>query len=50
MTNSDHSTMQNWGIVSLAPAIGGNVANLVFGREYDSHVVSPPGQVQDGQT
>ncbi|KAJ9095702.1 hypothetical protein QFC21_005574 [Naganishia friedmannii] len=31
---------QNWGIVSLAPGLGGNVANLIFGKVYDSNVVS----------
>ncbi|GHJ84877.1 hypothetical protein NliqN6_1279 [Naganishia liquefaciens] len=28
----------NWGIVSLAPGLGGNIANLIFGRVYDSNV------------
>lgn len=31
----------NNGLASLAPAIGGNVANLVFGRIVDSHIVPP---------
>lgn len=30
---------QNWGYVSMAPAVGGNLANFMFGRIYDSHVV-----------
>lgn len=29
----------NWGLVSLSPILGGNVANLVFGRVYDSHTI-----------
>ncbi|KAL7417962.1 major facilitator superfamily domain-containing protein [Mrakia frigida] len=29
----------NWGFVSMSPILGGNVANLVYGRVYDSHTV-----------
>ncbi|KAG7528448.1 hypothetical protein FFLO_06157 [Filobasidium floriforme] len=30
----------NWGIVSIAPAVGGNLGNLLFGSIYDSHTES----------
>lgn len=29
----------NWGFVSMSPILGGNVANLIYGRIYDSHTV-----------
>lgn len=29
---------ENWGFVSLAPLIGGNVFSILFGRDFDSHV------------
>lgn len=36
---------QNWGILTLAPAVSGNVFNLLYGRIYDSHsIVNPGGQ------
>lgn len=31
---------QNYGWTCVAPVIGGNVFNLVFGRVYDAHTVS----------
>ncbi|RSH79161.1 uncharacterized protein EHS24_001199 [Apiotrichum porosum] len=42
----------NWGFVSTAPIIGGNVFNLIFGRVYDSNTVgrvgAPEGIVSSG--
>ena len=36
---------QNWGILTLAPAVSGNVFNILYGRVYDSHSsVTPGGQ------
>lgn len=31
-----HGLSQNWGILTLAPAVAGNTFNLLFGRVYDS--------------
>ncbi|KAI6155940.1 hypothetical protein BKA82DRAFT_3958649, partial [Pisolithus tinctorius] len=28
---------ENWGYVTLAPPIGGNVFSIVFGRDLDAH-------------
>lgn len=38
--------VQNWGWTAIAPVIGGNVFNLLFGRIYDSNTVRhlPPGR------
>lgn len=33
----------NWGIVSLSPGVGGNLANLMFGRVYDAHTIRASG-------
>jgi hypothetical protein len=30
---------QNWGVMTLAPVISGNVFNILYGRIYDSHSV-----------
>ncbi|WVQ75306.1 hypothetical protein IAR50_004922 [Cryptococcus sp. DSM 104548] len=39
---------QNWGWTSVAPILGSNAFNLVFGRVYDAHTVGkigyPPGE------
>lgn len=34
-----HGLSQNWGVMTLAPVISGNVFNLIYGRIYDSHSV-----------
>jgi len=34
-----HGLSQNWGTMTLAPVISGNVFNLVYGRVYDRHSV-----------
>lgn len=34
-----HGLSQNWGTMTLAPVISGNVFNLIYGRIYDSHSV-----------
>lgn len=31
---------QNWGMVALSPVVGGNLANYLFGKIFDSHTVS----------
>ena len=31
---------ENWGFVSLAPLIGGNLFSILFGRNIDAHVIS----------
>jgi MFS family permease len=36
---------QNWGFMSFAPVISGNIFNLIYGRVYDGHsVVEPTGE------
>ncbi|EED13194.1 MFS transporter, putative [Talaromyces stipitatus ATCC 10500] len=36
---------QNWGVVSLAPVLSGNIFNLLYGAIYDHHsIVGPQGQ------
>ncbi|KAL1978991.1 hypothetical protein VTN96DRAFT_7556 [Rasamsonia emersonii] len=36
---------QNWGVMTLAPVISGNVFNLLYGTIYDHHsVISPKGE------
>lgn len=36
---------QNWGIMTLAPVISGNVFNLLYGTIYDNHsMVAPSGE------
>ena len=32
-----HGLSQNWGTMTLAPAIFGNIFNILYGRVYDSH-------------
>jgi hypothetical protein len=40
-----HGLSQNWGFMTLAPAISGNVFNLIYGSVFDSHsVVGPDGE------
>lgn len=34
-----HGLSQNWGTMTLAPVISGNIFNLIYGRIYDSHSV-----------
>lgn len=34
-----HGLSQNWGVMTLAPVISGNIFNLVYGRIYDAHSV-----------
>lgn len=36
---------QNWGVMTLAPVISGNVFNLLYGHIYDNHsMVAPSGE------
>lgn len=36
---------QNWGVMSLAPVISGNIFNLLYGAIYDHHsIIGPQGQ------
>jgi MFS family permease len=40
-----HGLSQNWGFMTLAPAISGNIFNLIYGAVFDSHsVVGPDGE------
>lgn len=34
-----HGLSQNWGTMTLAPVISGNIFNLLYGRIYDSHSI-----------
>ena len=34
---------QNWGCMTLAPVISGNIFNLIYGRIYDGHSTILPG-------
>lgn len=34
-----HGLSQNWGTMTLAPVVSGNVFNILYGRIYDSHSV-----------
>ncbi|KIX04088.1 uncharacterized protein Z518_07641 [Rhinocladiella mackenziei CBS 650.93] len=34
-----HGLSQNWGTMTLAPVISGNIFNILYGRIYDSHSV-----------
>lgn len=34
-----HGLSQNWGVMTLAPVISGNIFNLVYGSIYDAHSV-----------
>lgn len=38
---SDGVGNQNWGYVSIAPVIAGNIFSLAFGKNLDSHASSP---------
>ncbi len=35
-----HGLSQNWGTMTLAPVVSGNVFNLLYGKIYDSHSVT----------
>lgn len=36
---------QNWGVMTLAPVLSGNLFNLIYGRIYDRHsIVAPDGE------
>lgn len=36
---------QNWGVMSLAPVLSGNIFNLLYGAIYDHHsIIGPQGQ------
>ena len=40
-----HGLSQNWGAMTLANIIGGNIFNILYGRVYDSQsVIKPDGQ------
>ncbi|KAL9632399.1 MAG: hypothetical protein Q9164_005339, partial [Protoblastenia rupestris] len=34
-----HGLSQNWGCMTLAPVVSGNIFNLLYGRIYDRHSV-----------
>jgi len=34
-----HGLSQNWGTMTLAPVISGNIFNLLYGRIYDAHSI-----------
>lgn len=34
-----HGLSQNWGTMTLAPVISGNIFNLIYGKIYDSHSI-----------
>ncbi|ETN43774.1 uncharacterized protein HMPREF1541_11098 [Cyphellophora europaea CBS 101466] len=34
-----HGLSQNWGTMTLAPVISGNIFNILYGRIYDSHSI-----------
>ncbi|KIW14121.1 hypothetical protein PV08_06902 [Exophiala spinifera] len=34
-----HGMSQNWGTMTLAPVISGNIFNILYGRIYDSHSI-----------
>nr|XP_018266005.1 uncharacterized protein I303_02383 [Kwoniella dejecticola CBS 10117]OBR88163.1 hypothetical protein I303_02383 [Kwoniella dejecticola CBS 10117] len=38
---------QNWGWVAVAPVLGGNAFNLLFGKVYDSHTIGKIGTSDD---
>ncbi len=40
-----HGLSQNWGCMTLAPIVFGNIFNLIYGHIYDRHsIISPDGQ------
>lgn len=40
-----HGLSQNWGTMTLAPILFGNIFNLAYGRIYDRHsIILPDGQ------
>ncbi|WWC87403.1 uncharacterized protein L201_002292 [Kwoniella dendrophila CBS 6074] len=41
---------QNWGWVAVAPVLGSNAFNLLFGKIYDSHTVGKIGSSDDENT
>jgi len=38
-----HGLSQNWGVMTLAPVVSGNVFNLFYGLVYDGHSTVQPG-------
>lgn len=38
-----HGLSQNWGCMTIAPVISGNIFNLFYGSVYDKHSVVLPG-------
>lgn len=42
-----HGLSQNWGVLTLAPVISGNVFNLFYGIVYDHHSTVLPGGERD---
>lgn len=34
---------QNWGFMTLAPVVSGNIFNIFYGRTYDRHSITKPG-------
>jgi MFS family permease len=38
-----HGLSQNWGCMTLAPVISGNIFNLFYGAVYDKHSIVLPG-------
>jgi MFS family permease len=40
-----HGLSQNWGTMTLAPVISGNIFNLLYGRIYDGHSVVKEGKL-----
>lgn len=42
-----HGLSQNWGCMTLAPVISGNIFNLLYGRIYDHHSTVLPGGATD---
>jgi hypothetical protein len=37
---------ENWGYLTMSPAVGGNVFSLAFGRNFDAHLPTPPPETQ----
>jgi MFS family permease len=34
-----HGLSQNWGFMTLAPAVSGNIFNLIYGSVFDKHTI-----------